>query len=181
MTTPDNAHAYNALMSGLNARQRALLVELLDQCRANIELGSITADEQAQVLERIAHHTRCNEIAAFTLPATFKPTVRMTRRSMHADPQVREYLDSKMRLAVYLQQQLRGRPRPLLPPQTPLAVRIELPRAAHNRDLDNEIKAAVDSANGVLWHDDRWIDAITATRGHNADCTQMTVGVLGEQ
>lgn len=91
----------------------------------------------------------------------FKPYVRMTQRSKYVNPEAKEYLSSKVAMALAFKQQIShpfGR--------VPLAVNISITHAGgfHNRDLDNEIKAIFDACNGVVWEDDRWVDRVTASR-----------------
>ncbi len=50
-----------------------------------------------------------------------------------------------------------------------------------SRDLDNACKAALDGSRGVLWDDDRQIDALSIVRGEvrrDAPCVVMTVEVM---
>lgn len=100
----------------------------------------------------------------FELVGPFKPYVRMTQRSKWVDPQAQAYLASKDALALQFQAQS-GFWTPLAR-GVPLTVEIEIEHAGgfHNRDLDNEVKAILDAAQGVVYDDDRWIDQIRAIR-----------------
>ena len=55
----------------------------------------------------------------------------------------------------------------------------EFPGGWHNADLDNQIKAVVDAANGIVWPDDRWIDSLYGARkaGDDYEC-MMRVQVI---
>jgi Holliday junction resolvase RusA-like endonuclease len=49
----------------------------------------------------------------------------------------------------------------------------------HTCDIDNIAKALMDSMNGVVFPDDRWVDVLTISRaGKDADWAQVDVGVL---
>jgi crossover junction endodeoxyribonuclease RusA len=102
----------------------------------------------------------------FVLEGPFKPYVRMTQRGKWVKPQAREYLASKDRLAQQFQEQLAGN-WSCVERGTPLRIEIAITHAGgfHNRDLDNEIKAILDAAQGVVFDDDRWVDLIVAARG----------------
>jgi Holliday junction resolvase RusA-like endonuclease len=53
----------------------------------------------------------------------------------------------------------------MLPAQTPLTIDIEIiSRDGHRSDLDNQIKTLMDSAQNIVFPDDRWVDSITARR-----------------
>ena len=104
----------------------------------------------------------------FTLIGKIKPYVRMTQRSKYSDPQAQEYLASKMRLGLQLRQQMAQNGIEMLPPRTPLITRVTIyePRGFHNKDLDNQIKAILDAAQGIVYQDDRWVDKLSASRQH---------------
>lgn len=115
----------------------------------------------------------------FTLRGRIKPCVRMTRRGKYVSRQAQEYLSSKARLALQMQQQMRDMS--MVPGQTPFRVEIEIEEGAgfHHRDLDNEVKAVVDAANGIVWPDDRWMDAVCAHRFRGEESvTTMRVEVI---
>lgn len=173
----------NLLTDHLTSDQTYLIGELLAMLEPALDLGAITRAEAALALERVAADLRAGgRCHTFSLPPQFKPYVRMTQRSMHVDVHAQQYLASKIEIGHRLKQQLRGRPCPLLPASTPLVAHLELPHADHRRDLDNEIKAALDAANGILYPDDRWIDAVVATRGQTpAADSRLTVGVLARE
>ena len=108
----------------------------------------------------------------------FQPYYRMTQRSKFADPRAQSYLASKGEL----QRQMRaGMTYEMWPKGTPLEVKITvlMPSHLHSQDLDNQVKALLDAAKGVLFYDDRYVDAVAATR-ELADRYRvlMTVGEL---
>lgn len=98
------------------------------------------------------------------LQGPFKPYVRMTQKGKFVRPEARAYLDSKMYLQLQMKAQMAGRE--MLPGQSPLECQIGICHAGgfHNRDLDNEVKAILDAAQGIVYPDDRWIDSIVAHR-----------------
>lgn len=94
------------------------------------------------------------------------PYVRMTRKGKFVKKRAKDYLACKDDLAWQFKKRMteKGYKRY---GREPLCVSIEFCYADgpdHRRDLDNEIKAVVDSANGIVWEDDRWIDHIDAER-----------------
>lgn len=101
----------------------------------------------------------------FLLEGPFKPYVRMTQRGKWVNPQAREYLASKDRLARQFQEQMTGKWMHI-ERGAPLQVNIYIMHAGgfHNRDLDNEVKAILDAMQGVVFDDDRWVDCIVADR-----------------
>ena len=105
-------------------------------------------------------------VQTYTIRGKIKPYVRMTQRSKWTDPQAREYLASKMAIGLQLKGQLTRNGNGMFPRRTPLAAHITIwePGGFHNKDLDNQVKAILDSAQGIVFHDDRWIDCITAER-----------------
>lgn len=100
----------------------------------------------------------------FVLPGRFKPYVRMTQRSKWVDPQAVEYLASKEHLQWQLQVQMREHGGELIPRRIPLGVLIFISPALHNMDLDNQEKALLDAAQGIVFEDDRWVDLVVVLR-----------------
>jgi Holliday junction resolvase RusA-like endonuclease len=100
----------------------------------------------------------------FILVGKFKPAVRMTQRSKHADPQAQEYLASKTRLGYQLRQQMDGAQ--MFPRGVPLSLSIKISsmRGYNNCDLSNQLKALEDAANQIVYADDCWVDEIYARR-----------------
>jgi Holliday junction resolvase RusA-like endonuclease len=100
----------------------------------------------------------------FFLPGRFKPYVRMTQRSKWVDPQAIEYLASKRQLQWQMREQMREQNWEMIPRGIPLGVMIGICPVLHNMDLDNQVKALLDAAQGVVFEDDRWVDLIAAVR-----------------
>lgn len=100
----------------------------------------------------------------FALDGRFKPYVRMTQRGKWVKPQAQEYIASKAALGFQMRVQMAQRGWDMLPGQTPLCVKVWISPPLHNRDLDNEVKALLDAAQGVVFPDDRWVDRIEAVR-----------------
>lgn len=92
------------------------------------------------------------------------PYVRMTQRGKFVRRDAQRYLDSKTAIGLQLVRAMSGRA-PL--GRRPLMVKLAFcyqGGADHRRDLDNEVKAILDAANGIVYEDDRWIDSIEALR-----------------
>lgn len=102
----------------------------------------------------------------FTLTGRFKPYVRMTQRSKYVDPQAQQYLASKVEMGLQLRQQMAANGWDMLPRRTPLAVNIVVlaSKVRHNCDIDNIAKGTIDSAQGIVFLDDRWIDYLRIRR-----------------
>jgi Holliday junction resolvase RusA-like endonuclease len=122
-----------------------------------------------------------------TLTVDFKPVpyVRMTQRGKYVDARAQGYLSSKMAMALKMRTQMNAQGREPFG-RDPLGVEIEFVYergADHRRDCDNEIKAVLDAANGVVWADDRWVDEIRAVRrgGGKGDRVRLTVWRLDSE
>jgi crossover junction endodeoxyribonuclease RusA len=102
----------------------------------------------------------------FAIQGRIKPAVRMTGKGKWVKPEAQEYLASKYSIGLQLVSQMACHEWTMLPTKTPLTVEIEfnLSNRLHTFDLDNAIKGVMDSANGIVYPDDRWIDGIKATR-----------------
>lgn len=102
----------------------------------------------------------------FTITGRIKPYVRMTHRGKWTNPQAQEYLASKAAVGYQLTRQMADAGYDMMPDQTPLKVRLELcqPKSLHIADLDNIAKAVIDSAQGIVFRNDCWIDEIEASR-----------------
>ncbi len=114
----------------------------------------------------------------FTIEGKIKPYVRMTQRSKYCDPQAIEYLASQEEVGWVLRMQMSTNGWDLLPLGGPISVSVvfTFPGAWHNADLDNQIKAVLDAAKGIVWHDDRWIDSLYGARKAGDDyCCVMKV------
>lgn len=121
----------------------------------------------------------------FTLAGKIKPYVRMTQRGKHIRvrngklTQAAEYLDSREALQWQFKAQMVGR-EPF--GREPLCVSITAfyQGGYHNHDLDNVIKAILDAMNGIVYDDDRWIDAVCAVRGRADDEESGAVVIVRE-
>ena len=98
----------------------------------------------------------------FYATGRIKPYVRMTRRGKFVRDDAREYLASKMALALQFRAQMADRD--LLAGPLSVTILLRVTDGMHRKDLDNQIKAVLDAGNGIIWRDDRWIDEIFARR-----------------
>ena len=101
----------------------------------------------------------------FHLNGHIKPYVRMTQRSKWVDRQAQEYIGSKTRLGRQMKQIMADHGFDMLP-RCPLRVKIEIlmTGGVHRCDLDNQVKALLDAAQGIVFPDDRWVDVVEAHR-----------------
>jgi len=119
-------------------------------------------------------------VITFIIKGKPTPYVRMTQRGKWVKPAAIRYRNSKAAVAVQMRQQMKGREKF---GKEPLGVKLTFcyeRGADHRRDLDNEIKAMLDAANGIVWEDDRWVDEIVAGRpmdSHDEDYVFMEVWV----
>jgi Holliday junction resolvase RusA-like endonuclease len=116
----------------------------------------------------------------YELHGKFKPYTRMTQGSKWNE-RSQAYLASQHALRLQFRNQMQLKGWEMLPGQTPLSVYIRISHAKgfHNRDLDNEAKGLIDSAQGVVFPDDRWIDELVCYREEGAaDRVYMTVSLL---
>ena len=100
----------------------------------------------------------------FRLTGRFKPYVRMTQKSKFVDPEAQAYLASKDALGFQMLQQMASNGWEMVPRGVPLGALIVIQPVRHNCDIDNQIKAILDSAQGIVFEDDRWVDAIFSVR-----------------
>ena len=100
----------------------------------------------------------------FSLVGPFKPYVRMTQRSKWGNPEAQAYLESQFNLKTQFRAQMGGRECIKRGERLTVVIAITHAGGYHNRDLDNEIKAILDAAQGIVFEDDRWIDRIHAMR-----------------
>ena len=98
----------------------------------------------------------------FYLRGAVKPYVRMAQRGKYIRPQAQEYLASKRALGWQMKATMSQRGWEMFP-KVSLSVACVFfsKRGLHGRDLDNEIKAVLDAANGIVYPDDRWVDALS--------------------
>lgn len=116
----------------------------------------------------------------FVIAGAIVPYTRVTRGSLWT-PRAQRYYKSQGRIADQIRQQMLINRWLILPAKTPLTVSLELAVSSriHGKDLDNMTKAVLDAAQGVALVDDRWVDAIFATR-HKAgeDSTIFDITLL---
>ena len=109
----------------------------------------------------------------FRLNLCFKPYVRMTQKGKWVKPHAQAYLSSQHEIAHALKTAMAENGWTTIPRGEPLSavMRIRHNHGFNNRDLDNEIKAILDAAQGVVFEDDRWIDGIGVTRKRANECS----------
>jgi len=116
------------------------------------------------------------DYVSFMLTGHVKPYVRMTQRGKWTSKQAQQYLTSKAALAYQIQQTVNriGQRRPLFAKDLALTVWLEfqLMSHLHRSDLDNQVKAILDAMNGLVYHDDRQVDEIIASR--RIDAAELT-------
>lgn len=97
----------------------------------------------------------------FIITGRIIPYVRMTRRGKFVNERAKEYLASQEAIAWQFKKQCPE----MLPKQTPLLMIaiIETPKL-HVGDLDNIAKSILDSAQGIVFSNDCWIDSISIQR-----------------
>lgn len=99
-----------------------------------------------------------------------KPFVRMTQRGKYIKLEAQEYLVSKEALSLAMANHLQLENLTPIPRGVPFEVVIDYvsPRA-FIFDLDNLIKAVLDSANKVFWYDDRWCVHVQGSKAYHPD------------
>ncbi len=102
----------------------------------------------------------------FVIKGKIKPYVRMTQRGKWLDPQAAEYLSSKAGIGLQVAAQMANHGFEMLPPRTPLSVRISFQCASglHRCDLDNQGKAILDALQGIVYKNDCWVDRLALER-----------------
>ena len=102
---------------------------------------------------------------------TIKPYVRMTRRGKFVQPKALAYQASQDELKARFKEQLiekgyRSENFPIFKNKQPLRAHVNVcvSKDLHTKDLDNQLKAVLDAAQGLLFENDLWIDTITAER-----------------
>lgn len=122
----------------------------------------------------------------FKLLGEFKPYVRMTQRSLWNN-RAQAYLSSQAALKEQFKEQcgrfgkVPGLDLPLISNKTPLAVhiRIQSPGEHHHSDIDNQAKALLDAAQGIVFKNDMWIDSLEVRRETGPDyCVEFEVEIL---
>ena len=104
-----------------------------------------------------------SETYKFAIIGRIVPAARMTQNGMWKR-QPKRYLNWKEKAALQFKTQMYTRR--LFTKRTPLAVRIRISQAHSLRtsDLDNNIKALLDAAQGIVFEDDRDVHEIDAFR-----------------
>jgi len=126
------------------------------------------------------HRVDASQPYHFTITGVVKPYVRMTQRGKWVKPDALEYLASRADVARQVQYAMAANDWPMLPEHMPLWCSIVVTRsqALHKCDLDNIVKAVLDAAQGIVFRNDCWIDAICATRTRgDVDVTTLEVGM----
>lgn len=119
----------------------------------------------------------------FVITDKIKPAVRMTQRGKWVKKDAQEYLASKAAIGWQLKEQMQERGWTMLPERTPLRMSVVfvIPKRLHCADLDNQIKSLADSAQGIVFKDDRWIDEIRALRrGGDKYSTRLVIREANE-
>ena len=101
----------------------------------------------------------------FEIRGYIVPYTRVTQRSKHG-PRAMRYFTSQEKIGYQLKHQMRDNEWDMLPTSTPLRVEIHIFRKGglHTCDLDNQAKAILDAAQGIVFKNDLWIDDIEALR-----------------
>lgn len=105
------------------------------------------------------------------LTGEIKPYVRMTRRGKWVKPDAIAYQASQDALKYQIREQLQEKGHrtddfPIFKNQQPLRAMLTIcvSRNLHAKDLDNQIKAILDAAQGLIFENDLWVDSISAER-----------------
>jgi len=106
----------------------------------------------------------------FRVDTCFKPYVRMTQKGKWVKPEAQAYLSSQHEIAHAFKAIMALNEWTMIPRGTSLDVTVIIHHGHgfNNRDLDNEVKAIMDAAQGVVFEDDRWIDHLDAWRTRRA-------------
>lgn len=110
----------------------------------------------------------------FSITGKIKPYVR-TRRGAR-EKYAREYLDWKRALQLLMRNGMSNAGYDMFPEKQTLVVTMRIAHTNHKCDLDNQIKAILDSCNDTVFPDDRWVDEIYADRS-DYDRTELIVDV----
>ena len=98
------------------------------------------------------------------------PYVRMTRYGKFVNERAQQYMASQQAIALQIKNAMQPQGK-MFPDQTPLSVQVvfEMPERIHTSDLDNQAKAVIDAAQGILYKNDSWIDEMFLKRT-KGDC-----------
>jgi hypothetical protein len=89
----------------------------------------------------------------------FTPYVRMTRRGKWVQERALLYLASQGTLkAIFREQMLANGWEPFRREPLGMEIAITMPGRLHKQDLDNQEKAIIDAAQGIVFPNDCWID-----------------------
>jgi Holliday junction resolvase RusA-like endonuclease len=106
-----------------------------------------------------------------TYSGPFVPYVRMTQRGKFVVPRALEYQGSQAEIKARFKEQLirkghRAEDLPIFKNGQPIRALLLVSMSAglHKQDLDNQTKAILDAAQGLLFENDLWIDAISVER-----------------
>lgn len=96
----------------------------------------------------------------FTITGHIMPYVRMTYRGKLVNPRAIAYRASQERIGWQLSEQMMEQGWFMLPERTPLLARLSfrLTERLHCSDIDNQAKAVIDAAQGIVFRNDLWID-----------------------
>lgn len=113
----------------------------------------------------------------FVIDGHIVPCTRVTTNSKWS-PRATRYHSSQEAMRWQLRHQMLDHQWEMLPDNMPLGldVEIKLNKAVQRADLDNLIKAVSDSAQGVVFINDKWINKITAVRCA-ADIERATIRI----
>lgn len=97
----------------------------------------------------------------FTITKKITPYVRMTNKGKWVDERAKQYLASQEAIAWQFKEQCTT----MLPERRPIRVAIEIQTPTpYTGDLDNLVKALLDSAQGIVFKNDCWVSEIYARR-----------------
>ena len=105
-----------------------------------------------------------SRVMYFEIQGRIVPYVRMTQRSMWVNRRALVYRADQQRLRgmfISLMEQEQWTP---FERRERLYLMLEVAPSDHRRDLSNELKAIEDAMQGVVYPDDRWIEALHAER-----------------
>ena len=119
----------------------------------------------------------------FTLKGYIVPYTRVRNRGWQSAVGKR-YYTSQEKIGWRLKLQMRENDWEMLPESTPLWASVIIHRAGglHTCDLDNQVKAILDAAQGIVFKNDLWFDDINAQRmlsDDKIDWAEFRIGLMG--
>ena len=99
-----------------------------------------------------------------TIPEVVIPYVRMTQRSKYVDPRAIAYLSNQQTLKWWMRQAMEAGDYKKFGKVSLAVELIFYVKKKHVSDIDNLCKNMLDSAKGIIYVDDRWIDALNVVR-----------------